>query len=110
MHPYKAYVLELISLFDQVTLEAIPRTSNRVVDAMATAASLLPLELDDEYATIIIRQLQEPTLSKSCLEPLDVFLINETTHEPLYINIFNFIQNETFPYGFDRNHHRLLCK
>jgi len=53
--PYRDFVIRLLSCFEEYQLESIPRNNNKLVDAMASATSLIPLEVEGKEATFIIK-------------------------------------------------------
>lgn len=56
---YKRMVDEFKSYFTQINFEQIPRDNNRVVDAMATIASLVIMPSNAEYCEFLVEPLLE---------------------------------------------------
>ena len=66
--PYRDYVIKLLTHFKGYQLESIPRSSNRLADAMASAASLIPLEIEDRETSFTIRNLEtSSTMEESAI-------------------------------------------
>lgn len=57
LKPYIVVVIELLERLDNYTIKSIPRTNNRYADAMASATSLVPIELEDEKTILSIHNL-----------------------------------------------------
>jgi len=54
-------MIELLDRLDRYTIETIPRTNNRYANAMASIASLVPIELEDEETILTICKLSSPS-------------------------------------------------
>ena len=52
--PYREHMLTLISYFEEITFEHIPREENQLADALATISSMLKLRWDNEAPRITI--------------------------------------------------------
>jgi len=66
--PYKYFVAKLLSCFKEYQLENISRNNNRLADAMASAASLTPIEVEGKETTFTIKNLGTPSISKENLK------------------------------------------
>ena len=58
--PYKERVLTLISYFEEITFEDIPREENQFTDVFATMSSMFKVIWDNEAPRITIERLDEP--------------------------------------------------
>ena len=58
--PYREHVLTLISYFEEITFEHIPREENQLADALATMSSMFRFRWDNESPQITIERLDEP--------------------------------------------------
>lgn len=61
LKPYRVMVIELLDQFNRYTIQNSPRTNNKYVDAMASATSLAPIEVEDEETILTIRKLSSPS-------------------------------------------------
>lgn len=61
LRPYRLVVLELLEQLHRYTINTIARTNNRYADAMASVASLVPIELEDEETILTVRNLSSPS-------------------------------------------------
>ncbi|XP_050897765.1 uncharacterized protein LOC127104631 [Lathyrus oleraceus] len=59
--PYREHVLKLITYFEEITFDHIPREENHLADALATLASMFKVKWANEAPSIIIMRLDEPT-------------------------------------------------
>ena len=66
--PYKDLVVKLLAFFEEYQLENIPRNNNRLVDAMASAASLIPIEVKGRETTFTIKNLGTPSIAEENLK------------------------------------------
>ena len=53
-------MLTLISYFEEITFEHIPREENQLADALATMSSMFNLRWDNEAPRITIERIDEP--------------------------------------------------
>ncbi|XP_058725566.1 uncharacterized protein LOC131596846 [Vicia villosa] len=58
--PYKELVLSLITYFEEITFEHIPREENQLADALATMSSMFKVRWDNEAPAVTIRRHDEP--------------------------------------------------
>ncbi|XP_058766434.1 uncharacterized protein LOC131640036 [Vicia villosa] len=58
--PYKELVLSLITYFEEITFEHIPREENQLADALATMSSMFKVRWDNEAPVVTIRRHDEP--------------------------------------------------
>ena len=63
--PYKDFVAKLLSCFKEYQLENIPRNNNRLVDAIASAASLIPLEVEGKETTFTIKTWELQSMGRT---------------------------------------------
>lgn len=61
LKPYRIMVIDLLDQFDRYTIQNIPRTNNTYTDAMASANSLAPIEIEDEETILKIHKLSSPS-------------------------------------------------
>ena len=60
--PYRNYVIKLLTYFKEYQFESVPRNSNRLADAMASAASLIPLKVENKEASCTIKNLKTSSI------------------------------------------------
>jgi len=60
--PYKDLVAKLVACFEEYQLENIPRNNSRLANAMASAASLIPIEVERRETTFAIKNLGTPSI------------------------------------------------
>jgi len=65
---YKNIISKLLTCFEEYQLENIPRNNNRLVDAMASAASLIPIEVEGRESTFTIKNLGTPSIAEENLK------------------------------------------
>ena len=58
--PYREHVLTLISYFEEITFERIPREENQLADALATMSSMFRIIWDNEAPITAIEIFDEP--------------------------------------------------
>ena len=58
--PYREHVLALISYFDEIIFEHIPREENHLADTLDTMSSMFKFIWDNEAPRITIEKLNEP--------------------------------------------------
>jgi len=85
--PYKELVAKLLSHFKEFQLENIPRNGNRLVDAMASATSLTPIEVEGKGTTFTIKNLRTSSIAKENSKMVGVVQIVGYEVSPWY-NIF----------------------
>ncbi|XP_050877297.1 uncharacterized protein LOC127081051, partial [Lathyrus oleraceus] len=87
--PYRAYVMELIKYFDEITFRHIPRTENQIADALAMLASMYQVRFHNEAPLIQIERKVEPAYCQSVEEEAD--------GKPWFHEIKCFLQNQEYP-------------
>ncbi|XP_050916132.1 uncharacterized protein LOC127131245, partial [Lathyrus oleraceus] len=87
--PYRAYVMELIKYFDEITFRHIPRTENQIADALAMLASMYQVRFHNEAPLIQIERKVEPAYCQSVEEEVD--------GKPWFHDIKCFLQNQEYP-------------
>ena len=87
--PYRAYVMELIKYFDEITFRHIPRTENQIADALAMLASMYQVRFHNEAPLIQIERKVEPAYCQSVEEEAD--------GKPWFHDIKCFLQNQEYP-------------
>jgi len=66
----------LLDYFDRYTIQNIPRTNNKYLDAMAIATSLVLIEIEDEENIFTIYKLRSPSYIEGMHE-IQTYLIIE---------------------------------
>jgi len=61
IQPYKEMVKNLLMYFSEYYIENIQRDNNRYVDAMASAASLAPINIEHEQTILNIKNIDKPS-------------------------------------------------
>lgn len=74
---YRVLVIKLLKILDKYTIETIPRTNNRYVDAMASVASLVPIELENEETILTIHKLSSPSYISHIYSIISCLLAND---------------------------------
>ncbi|XP_050878259.1 uncharacterized protein LOC127082076, partial [Lathyrus oleraceus] len=87
--PYRAYVMELIKYFDEITFRHIPRTENQIADALAMLASMYQVRFHNEAPLIQIERKVEPAYCQLVEEEAD--------GKPWFHDIKCFLQNQEYP-------------
>lgn len=70
-------MIELLERLDKYTIDIIPRTNNRYVDAMESVASLVPIELEDEETILSIHKLSSPYYTKHICSILSYLIVDD---------------------------------
>ena len=98
--PYRDFVIRIISCFEEYQLESIPRNSNRLVDAMASVASLIPLEVEGKEATFTIKNLGISFISKENL----MCVVQKVGYEvsPWYQHIYKYLKDDFIDATLDK--------
>lgn len=81
LKPYRVVVIELLDQFDRYIIENIPRINNRYVDAMASAASLAPFEIEDEETILNICKLSSPSYADHIHTILTYLIIDDNAFQ-----------------------------
>lgn len=55
-------MVRLLSYFKEYQWESIPKNNNRLMNAMAGIASLIPLEVKGKETTLTIKKLETPSI------------------------------------------------
>ncbi|XP_050915186.1 uncharacterized protein LOC127130161 [Lathyrus oleraceus] len=87
--PYRAYVVELIKYFDEITFCHIPRTENQVANALAILASIYRVRFRNEAPLIQIERKVEPAYCQLVEE--------EGDGKPWFHDIKCYLQNPEYP-------------
>jgi len=66
--PCKDLVAKLLTCFKEYQLENISRNNNRLVDAMASAVSLIPIEVEGKETTFTIKNMGTPSIAEEELK------------------------------------------
>jgi len=100
--PYKEIILKILIYFEKYQLKNIPRNNNRLVDAMASAASLIPIEVEGREANFIIKNLGTPSIvdEKSKM----VYVAQKVGYEvsPWYQDIFKYLRDNFIDATLDK--------
>lgn len=70
-------MIELLDRLDKYTIKTILRTNNRYADAMTSAASLVPIDLEDEETILTICKLSSPSYTSHLLSILSCLIAND---------------------------------
>ena len=54
-------ITDLLNEFDKYTIKNIPRTNNNYANIMASATSLVPIEIEDEEIILKIKKIGMPS-------------------------------------------------
>lgn len=60
LQPYKIFINDLLEEFDIYNIQNVSRTNNRYADAMASVASLVSIDIEDEEILLTIKKLGTP--------------------------------------------------
>ena len=85
-------MLTLISYFEEITFEHIPREENQLEDALATMSSMFKVIWDNEAPRITIERLDEPTY---CYE-IDTDVVEE---KPWFHEVKRYLEAQEYPEG-----------
>ena len=99
--PYREHMLTLISYFEEITFEHIPRKENQLEDALATISSMFKLRWDNEAPKITIERFDEPT---HCYE-IDIDGVEE---KPQFHEVKRYLEAQEYPEGASINDKKLL--
>ena len=88
--PCREHVLTLISYFEEITLEHIPREENQLEDALATTFSMLKVRWDNKAHKITIERLDEHA---HCYE-VDT---DEVEEKPWFHEVKRYLEAQEYP-------------
>jgi len=81
LKPYRVVLIEFLEILDRYTIDTIPRINNIYVDAMASVASLVPTELEDEETILIIHMLSSRSYKNHIHYILSCLISNDDTFQ-----------------------------
>ncbi|KAG8480862.1 hypothetical protein CXB51_025482 [Gossypium anomalum] len=98
---YRKVVLGLLGEFDDITFNYIPRDENQMVDALATLASLIRVNKEEEMRPI---QMSIFEASASCCNIKE----EEKDDNPWYQDILQYVRDRKYPEQATENDKRTL--
>lgn len=102
LQPYKIFITQLLEEFDTYNIQNVPCTNNRYADAMASADSLIPNDIEDEETLLTIQNLGIPSyLDAIETHILHLILDKDPYHQ--HVNIYKYLKDQTIPTNSDRN-------
>ncbi|KAK2423436.1 hypothetical protein QL285_033889 [Trifolium repens] len=87
--PYRAYIMELIKHFDEITFHHFPREENQVADALATLSSMYKVNFHNEAPLIKVERKVEPAVCTVAEGGLD--------DEPWFYYIKRYLTKQEYP-------------
>lgn len=103
LNSYKIIVTELLDEFNRYSIQNIPWNNNRYADIMASATSLVPIEIEDEKTILIIKNLGTPSYLDH-IEEVHVFHLNlDIDSEHWHVDIYNYLKDQLILYDYDKN-------
>jgi len=101
---YKDLVAKILAFFEEYQLENILRNNNRLVDAMESAASLIPIEVEGRETTFTIKNLGNP-IAEEDLKMICV--VQKVGYEvsPCYQHIFKYLRDNFIDAILDKREH-----
>jgi ribonuclease HI len=87
--PYHEYLGPLIEKFEEIQFEHIPREKNQIADALATLASMMTLNEEDEPEHVKIHFQKTPAYCNEIEEEQD--------GKPWYYDILMYIKSQQYP-------------
>jgi len=100
--PYKDIILRLLAYFEEHQVENIPRNNNKLVDAMASAASLIPIKVEGREATFIIKNLGTPLIVEENSKMVCVAQKVGYEVSPWYQHIFKYLRDNFIDATLDK--------
>ena len=85
------------------TIDTIPRTNNRYADAMTSATSLVPIELEDEETILTIHKLSSPSYQNHLHHVLACLITNDDAFQNWYYDIYNYLKDQSIPSYYNKN-------
>jgi len=90
---YKNIISKLLVCFEEYQLKNIPRNNNKLVDAMASAALLISIEVEGREATFIIKNLETPSIVEENSKMVCVAQKVGYEVNPWYQHIFKYLRD-----------------
>lgn len=103
--PCKDVVAKLLAYFEECQLENIPRNNKRLADAMASAASLIPIKVESRETTFTIKNLGTPSIAE---ENLKMVCVSQKVYyevSPWYQRIFKYLRDNFIDATLDKREH-----
>ncbi|KAA3485074.1 RNA-directed DNA polymerase (Reverse transcriptase), Ribonuclease H [Gossypium australe] len=100
---YRRLVLELIKEFDDITFCYLPRDENQIVDALATLASMVKVNKQEDVKSIQMSIYDTPTHCYNIKE-------KEKDDYPWYHDILQYVKNREYPNQAIENDKRTLMR
>jgi ribonuclease HI len=98
--PYKDYAMRLLTFFNKVELNHVPREENQMADALATLSSMIKLNHQNHVPLISVKFLDRPAY---------VFAAEAVFDDKLWFHdIKVFLQTQEYPPGASRKDKRTL--
>ncbi|KAK5771320.1 hypothetical protein PVK06_047517 [Gossypium arboreum] len=99
---YRKLVLELVKEFDDITFCYLPRDENQMADALATLASMIKVNKQEDVKPIRMSIYETPAHCYSIEED------EEKDDHPWYHNILQYVKNREYPDQAGENVKRTL--
>jgi len=105
--PYKNLIDALRNYFTLVTFQQIPRAENKVVDAMATLASILQLQEHESRFEFLVEELCHPSYDSSDNQVIYTIVGHDSSR---YTAIFSYLYDQVIPKTLTHNQKcQLIC-
>ncbi|XP_016740274.2 uncharacterized protein [Gossypium hirsutum] len=98
---YRKLVLELIKEFEDITFRYLPRDENQMVDALATLASMIKVNRQEDIKPIQMSIYEAPAHCHNIKE-------GEIDDNPWYQDILRYVKNHEYPGQATENEKRTL--
>jgi len=99
---YKNIVSKLLTCFKEYQLKNILRNNNRLVDAMASVASLIPIKVEGREATLTIKHLGTPSIVEKNSKMVCVSQKVGYEVSPWYKHIFKYLRDNFMDATLDK--------
>jgi len=101
--PYRVVVIELLYRLDMYTIMTIPRTNNRYANAMKSATSLVPIELEDEETILTICKLSSPYYTTHLHSIFSCLIANNDAFQDWYFDIYSYLRDQSISSRYTKN-------
>ncbi|XP_016752322.2 uncharacterized protein [Gossypium hirsutum] len=98
---YRRLVLGLVEEFDDITFNYLPRDENQMADALATLASIIKVNRQEDVKPIQMSICEAPSYCYNIEE-------EERDDHPWYQDILRYVRNREYPNQIIENDKRML--
>ncbi|XP_043693052.1 uncharacterized protein LOC122643500 [Telopea speciosissima] len=103
LKPYQVYLEQVPKCFKEISLEYLPKDSNRFANALATLASMVECDPQDKIRSFLV----EKRIGLSYGEPVNLLIEDG---RPWYALIIDYIRERKYPKYFTEGKRRHLRK